>query len=168
MMKKLNLPKERTFTGPANAWKRAAAFAVDLLIINLIVLFPFRSLLQKIIPKSASFADAYNFLNNNSGFSAAITFLTVIAAFLSILYFYMLEKRLNQSIGKILFNIYVVSDNKEFKRWQLLVRSMFLIPVFPFILLWILDPAFLFFTKTNQRLLEILSKTKVVERYSMD
>jgi len=168
MMKKLNLPKERTFTGPANAWKRVAAFAVDLLIINLIVLFPFRSLLQKIIPKSASFADAYNFLNHNSGFSAAITFLTVIAAFLSILYFYMLEKRLNQSIGKILFNIYVVSDNKELKRWQLLVRNMFLIPVFPFILLWILDPAFLFFTKTNQRLSEILSRTKVVENYAMN
>src|SRR3989338_5259269 len=98
MMKKLNLPKERTFTGPANAWKRAAAFAVDLLIINLIVLFPFRGLFQKIIPKSASFTDAYNFLNQNSGFSAAITFLTIIVAFLSILYFYLLERKLHQSI----------------------------------------------------------------------
>lgn len=168
MMKKLNLPKERTFTGPANAWKRAAAFAVDLLIINLIVLFPFRSLFQKIIPKSASFAEAYSSLNQDSELGAAITFLTVVVSFLSILYFYLLERRLHQSIGKILFNIYVISDNKEFKRWQLLVRSMFLIPVFPFILLWILDPAFLFFTKTNQRLSEILSKTRVVERYSMD
>lgn len=166
-MKKLNLPKEKTFTGPASVWKRAFAFVVDLLVINLIILFPFRRLFQKIIPKSASFTETYNFLNQNSGFSAAISSLTIIVALLSILYFYFLEKRLHQSIGKMLFNIYVVSDNKEIKGWQLLVRNIFLIPVFPFILLWVLDPIFLFFTKTNQRLSEILSKTKVIENYAI-
>lgn len=166
-MKKLNLPKEKTFTGPASVWKRLIAFAIDLMIINLIILFPFRRLFQKIIPKSTSFTETYNYLNQNSGFSTAITFLTVVVALLSILYFYMLEKKLHQSVGKMIFNIYVVSDNKELKGWQLLVRNIFLIPIFPFVLLWILDPIFMFFTKTNQRLSEILSKTKVIENYVM-
>ena len=164
-MKRLNLPKEKTFKGPATIWKRALAFVVDLLIINLIILFPFRRLFQKILPESASFTETYNFINQNSDFSSAVTFLTIVVALLSILYFYLLEKRLHQSIGKMLFNIYVVSDNKDIHRWQLLVRNIFLIPIFPFILLWILDPLFLFFTKNNQRLSEILSKTKVIENY---
>ena len=119
------------------------------------------------IPKSASFTETYKFLNQNSGFGAAITFLTVVVAFLSILYFYMLEKKMHQSVGKILFNIYVVSDTKEIKGWQLIVRSMFLIPVFPFVLLWVIDPLFLLFTKSSQRLSEILSKTRVIENYAM-
>jgi len=164
-MKRLNLPKEKSFKGPATIWKRALAFVVDLLIINLIILFPFRRLFQKILPESASFTETYNFINQNSDFSSAVTFLTIVVALLSILYFYLLEKRLHQSIGKMLFNIYVVSDNKDIHRWQLLVRNIFLIPIFPFILLWILDPLFLFFTKNNQRLSEILSKTKVIENY---
>ncbi len=166
-MKRLNLPKERTFTGPASLWKRAFAFVTDLLIINLIILFPFRKLFLKIIPEKATFSETYNFLQN-SGFSGAITALTLVAAFLSLLYFYMLEKRLQQTIGKMLFKIYVVSDSKELKGWQLLVRSMFLVPIFPFVLLWVVDPAFLLFTKSNQRLSEILSKTRVIERYAMD
>ena len=75
------------------------------------------------------------------------------------------EGLLRQSIGKIFTNIYVVSETKELKLWQLLVRNLFLIPFFPFVLLWIVDPAFMFFTKDNKRLSEILSKTKVVEKY---
>ena len=114
-MKRLNLPKEKTFRGPALIWKRALAFVIDLLIINLIILFPFRKLFQKIIPSSASFTETYNFINQDSGFNAAVTFLTITVAFLSILYFYLLEKKLHQSVEKIIFNIYVVSDNKELK-----------------------------------------------------
>lgn len=164
-MKKLNLPNEKTVKGPASVWKRLIAFIIDILIINLIILFPFRKLFKNIIPKNASFSDTYKFFSDGSGFSSSLTFLTVTIAFLSILYFYILEKKLHQSAGKILFNIHVSSNNKEFKRWQLLVRSMFLIPVFPFILLWIIDPIFLFFTKNNQRLSEIISKTSTIEEY---
>ena len=77
------------------------------------------------------------------------------------------KKRMGQTIGKMLMKIYVVSDNQDLKAWQLLTRSIVFIPIFPFILLWVLDPLFMFFTKTNQRLSEILSKTKVVEKYDL-
>ena len=86
---------------------------------------------------------------------------------LALLYFYLLEKKLAQSIGKVLFGLYVRSQEKELKRWQIFVRSMFLMPVFPFVLLWLVDPIVMLFNKENQRLSEILSKTKVVEEYKI-
>ena len=163
---KLKLPKQKTFTGPALVWKRVLAFFIDLLIINFIILFPFRRLFQKIIPASLSFKETFKFVNT-SELNSLIIITSIFAAILMIMYFAILEGKLKQSVGKILTNIYVVSETKEkkLKLWQLLVRNLFLIPLFPFILLWIIDPVFMFFTKDNKRLSEILSKTKVIEKY---
>ena len=177
-MKRLNLPKERTFIGPALLWKRIAAFFIDMIVINLIVLFPFRSLFQNIIPKDYSFSEAYKLLSSSTDYAGFITSVSFIMSVLIILYFLMLEMKTNQTIGKMLMKVYVVdarenassrstSDNNTLKAWQLLTRNLVFIPIFPFVLLWILDPLFMFFTKTNQRLTEILSKTRVVEKYSL-
>ena len=167
-MKHLNLPKERTFIGPALIWKRIAAFFIDMVIINLVVLFPFKRLFQNIIPKDYSFSEAYKFLSSSTNFTSYISSISLIMSILIILYFLMLEKKTSQTIGKMLMKIYVVSNNDNLKTWQLLTRSLVFIPIFPFILLWVLDPLFMFFTKTNQRLTEILSKTRVVEKYSFE
>lgn len=166
-MKRLNLPKESTFTGPALLWKRIAAFFIDMAIINLVVLFPFRSLLQNIVPKDYSFSEAYNLLSSSANYSSFLTSASFIMSILIILYFLMLERKMSQTIGKMLMKVYVISDGKELKTWQLLARNLVFIPIFPFVLLWILDPLFMFFTKTSQRLTEVLSRTKVVERYSL-
>ncbi|MBS3105966.1 RDD family protein [Candidatus Woesearchaeota archaeon] len=165
-MKRLNLPKESTFIGPALLWKRIAAFFIDMAIINLIVLFPFRSLFQNIVPKDYSFSEAYKLLSSTN-YSSFLTSASFIMSILIILYFLMLERKMSQTIGKMLMKVYVVSDNKELKAWQLIARNLVFIPIFPFVLLWVLDPLFMFFTKTNQRLSEILGKTRVVERYSL-
>ena len=166
-MKRLNLPKERTFIGPALLWKRIAAFFIDMMIINLIILFPFRSLFQNIIPKDYSFSEAYKLVSSSTDYSGFITSVSFIMSVLIILYFLMLERKMSQTIGKMLMKIYVASDNNTLKAWQLLIRNLVFIPIFPFVLLWVLDPLFMFFTKTSQRLSEILSKTRVVERYSL-
>jgi uncharacterized RDD family membrane protein YckC len=166
-MRGLNLPKERTFKGPASIFKRALAFLIDLSIINFIIFFPFRRLLQNVLPEESSFSLTYNFLKNNPelGTLLSITFMTM--SFITILYFIILEKKLTQSIGKIILNINVASEKKHLKLWQLIVRNLFLIPIFPFILLWIIDPIFIILTKNKQRLSEILSKTKVIEQYKI-
>ena len=168
MMKRLNLPKERTFIGPALLWKRIAAFFIDVTIINLVVLFPFRSLLQNIIPKDYSFSEAYALLSTSIDFTKFISSVSFAMSILIILYFLMMERKMQQTIGKTLMKIYIVSDNNQLKAWQLLARNLVFIPIFPFVLLWILDPLFMFFTKTNQRLTEILSRTRVVEKYSFE
>ena len=167
-MKRLNLPKERTFIGPALLWKRIAAFFIDLTIINLFILFPFRRLFQNIIPKDYSFSEAYKLLSTSIDYTKFISSVSFAMLILVILYFFMMERRMGQTIGKMLMKIYVVSNNNQLKAWQLLTRNIVFVPIFPFILLWILDPLFMFFTKTNQRLTEILSRTKVVEKYSFE
>ena len=166
-MKRLNLPKERTFIGPALLWKRIAAFFIDIIIINLVILFPFRTLFQKIIPADYSFSEAYRLFSgtNYSGFLASVSF---VMSILIIMYFFMLESKAQQTIGKMLMKVYVSSDTDNLRKWQLLARNLVFIPLFPFILLWILDPLFMFFTKSNQRLTEILSRTRVVEKYSLE
>ena len=167
-MARLKLPKERTFTGPALIWKRIAAFFIDMTIINLFVFFPFRKLFESIVPKNYSFSEAYRFLGTSTDFTGFISSVSFVMSMFIILYFYLLEKKMQQTIGKAIMKIYVVSDNNELKKWQLLVRNIVFIPLFPFVLLWILDPLFMFFNKSNQRLSEILSKTKVIEKYRME
>lgn len=166
-MKNLALPKKKAFFAQASVLKRIIAFIIDILLVNLIILFPFRRLFDSIIPQTSSFSKTFEFLSENSGFSGTITIIMFAVALITILYFMTFEKKLGQSPGKMILNLYVESSKKDLKYWQLFVRSMFLIPVFPFILLWFIDPIVMFFTKENQRLSEILSSTKTVEKYKV-
>lgn len=167
-MSRLKLPKEKAFVGNALIWKRIAAFFIDMAIINIIILFPFRGLFQGIVPKDYSFSEAYGFLSSSTDYSGFISSVSFVMSMLIIMYFLMLEGNMGQTIGKRLMGIYVVSDTKALKAWQLLTRNIVFVPIFPFVLLWVLDPLFMLFTKTNQRLTEILSKTRVVEKYSLE
>ncbi len=163
----ISLKRGKTFLAQASVLKRLLAFLIDIFIINFIILFPFKGIINNIIPDTASFSETVDFLSRNSEYNTYITVIMLLIAFLTILYFMLLEKNLNQSVGKMLFKLYVKSQTKDLKHWQLFVRSMFLIPLFPFVLLWIIDPIVMLFTKENQRLSEILSKTKVVEKYKI-
>ena len=149
----------------ASILKRAAAFAIDILIVNLVILFPFDTIYRKIVP-SDSFSEAIKFLSSNAD-STSIKVIAVSASIVTILYFMIFEKKLKQTPGKMLFKLYVWGEGKDLKYWQLFARSIFLIPSFPFVLLWIIDPIVMLFTKENQRLSEILSRTKVVEEYKV-
>ena len=162
-----SISKGKTFLAQASVLKRLIAFVIDLLIINMIILFPIRRVFEKIIPDTQSFSKTLDFLGDKSGYSTSMTVIILIVAFLTILYFMLLEKNLKQTPGKMLFNLYIDSQTKDLKYWQLFVRSIFLIPIFPFALLWIIDPIVLIFTKDNQRLSEILSGTKVVENHKV-
>lgn len=163
----LNLPKEKTFTGPALIWKRILAFLADMLIINLVLFFPFKKLIQKSLPDFASYSEAYGFFVSNPGHAKTLTVVAVIMSIFAVLYFALLEYKTKQTPGKAFFNISIATDAKELRLWQCLLRSLFLIPAFPFFLLWAIDPTFMLFTKSNQRLSEILSKTRTVEIYLM-
>ena len=160
------LKKGKTILAQASILKRAVAFIIDLLIINVVILFPFRRIFDRIIPETDSFSKTMDFLSSNE-LNISLTVILLLIAFITILYFMIMEKKLNQTPGKMLFNLYVNSQTKDLKYWQLFIRSIFLIPLFPFVLLWFIDPLVMFFTKENQRLSEILSKTKVVEKYKI-
>ena len=160
----LNLPKEREFVGPASLWRRAIAFVIDLLIIEFIIAFPFRSILSGGIPVG-SVRETYSYLQSHPGIGFRMNMVMIVIGLLALLYFAILEIKIQQTIGKMFMNIYVKSMTKRLTFWQCLVRNMFFILIFPFILLWIIDPIFMIFTKDNRRLSEILSKTMVVGEY---
>lgn len=48
-----------------------------------------------------------------------------------------------------------------------LIRNLFIIPFFPFIILWILEPIYLMNNKNNQRLLEKLTNTMTIEMMTL-
>ena len=165
-MGRLNLPKERTFTGPALLWKRIAAFFIDMALLSLFVFIPFRSIISSNLPQK-SLMESFKVMAS-SEFTGYLLPFYIAMSLLMFLYFFMLENKMAQTIGKRIMKIYVVGDGKALKKWQVFVRTMLFIPVFAFDLLVIADPIFMLFTKSNQRLSEILSKTRVVENYRLE
>ncbi len=161
------MKQERIFIHNASLLKRILAFVVDILILDVVVFFPFTNIMKKIIPSSYDLKSVYNYINLNPDVMSKLTYLSIFIAILAILYFSLLEYKLQQSIGKKLLKLYVKSlrQNKNPSFLQCLLRNIYLFPVFPFFALWIIDPLFAFFTKNNQRLSEVLSSTMVVEHY---
>ena len=167
-MKMKRIPRQKSFFVSASVLKRLIAFFVDIVIINLVIVTPFSGLLQKIIPEG-SYQETYDFLMSSSGNPVIISIILAAITVLSIFYFAIFESRLGQSPGKVLMNLYIVSLEKNCKPgfWQCVVRTLFIIPFFPFSILWVADPITALFNRHNQRLMELLSKTKVVETHSL-
>ena len=89
-------------------------------------------------------------------------------ALLALVYFAYQEYKFKDTIGKRIMKIYVKSDTKELKLWQCIIRNIYWIPLVPFFpLIAIADFVSMFFTKENQRLSEIMSKTRTVSDYVM-
>lgn len=161
---KLNLPKQMMIKAPAPVWKRLLAFFIDFIIIDFFIFASFKKIIRTLVPENSGFS-AYSYLAANPEVSNVLIAVSISAGILAMLYFTILEWGLSQTVGKIIMKLYVESDLKQLKLWQCLVRSMFIIPVFPFVLLWIVDPVYLFWK--NTRFSEILSKTKTIQLYSM-
>lgn len=159
----LSLLKKRSFKGPASVWKRLFAFVLDILIIDLVAGYPFRKMLENMIP-IGPYTEVYQFLVNNPQLKGTLFMMSIALAILAILYFSLLEYYTGQTIGKMLANITVESETKKLLFWQCLVRSLFLLPFFPFFLLWVIDPMWMIYTKGKKRLSDVISKTKVIEQ----
>jgi uncharacterized RDD family membrane protein YckC len=163
----LNLPEKRVFIGPATLWKRVAAFVFDLFIIDFFIIGFFRNLISDIFT-ATDFTSAYNILEANPSQSNTLVMILTLMVMLALAYFVLLQYLLGQTVGSILLNLKIVASDKDaLTFWQCLVRNIFIIPAVPFILLWIIDPAYLLFAKKGQRLTEWLSNTRVVEQFEM-
>jgi uncharacterized RDD family membrane protein YckC len=167
MAYKLNLPKEATFNGPAVFWKRGTAFLIDIFILDFIIGGPFNYLLSRIMPNEG-LMENYNYILSNPQLTMKLSLIVITFGFLALLYFALTEYITGQTLGKMLLNIRVEYDSKEKSLLGALLRSMFLILIFPFVLLWIIDPVFMIFTKDKRRLSEIISKTRTIETYYLN
>ena len=169
---KLNLPEKRVFIGPARVWKRVLAFVLDLLVVDFFLLGFFRGVTEKMFGSNIGFGATYRVLQDNPAQAQAFMTIFMIMIMLALAYFVLLQYMTGQTVGCILFNIQVVSEEGE-KRfshagfWQCVLRNIFLIPAVPFVFLWLIDPLYMTFARKGQRLTEWLSKTRVIEQFTI-
>ena len=157
----LNLPKQRTMLINSGFVRRTIAFFIDLLVIQFVIISPFRELLKRMVPVE-SFREAYSTLGAN-GSAPAIYAISFFIAVMIFLYFTFSEYIAGQSIGKKVMGLYVVSETGSLLLSQVMLRNLALFPFFPFIALWVIDPGFMMFTKTQRRLSDVISRTKVIQ-----
>jgi uncharacterized RDD family membrane protein YckC len=169
-MKGLNLPKRHIYLGPASILRRLIALITDLLIIDMIIAAPFKKKLLALLPQVTSFGEIQAAMKASESIIAQASTIIVAISILVLFYFALMQTILTQTPGMMLMNVYVIrAEKKAIKKptfWQCILRNLFLLPFFPFFILWITEPVFLLFSKTRQRFLEVISGTLTVEEYN--
>lgn len=164
----LNLPRKRTMEIPAPLLKRIFSYVIDIFIINIIIITPLSGLLSNIIPEDIGTNEVVEYVQANHGLQMFVIKIFVLIGILAVLYFTLLEYKTQQTPGKMLMKQYIKPDKgKELNFWSYLISNLTFIPVFPFIILWVVDPIYMFFSPKNQRLMEKLSGIIVMEKYEM-
>jgi len=157
----LNLPKTKVLQVQGAFTRRCIAFFIDLIIIQLVIISPFREIMKRIVP-AGSFKESYLMLSA-AGASSAIYAVSFFIALMIFIYFTFTEYIAGQSIGKKIMGLRVVSETEKLSLSQVILRNLAMLPFFPFIALWVIDPGFMMFTKTQRRLSDILARTNVIQ-----
>ena len=156
-------PGHRVVALPASFSRRFLAFLIDLIILNIFVTGSFQHVIQKILPADASYGSIQSLLEGNARLTAIIFFIALVSGIFAVLYFALLESQLGYTVGKLFMQIRVVPLNHEqLTVWKCIIRSLFMIAIFPFIILWVADPLSAAFSPLRQRLLEQWSRTATV------
>ena len=157
------MEKRGYFIAPASITRRAFAFLLDLILINFVIFTPFKLMLNKIIPVS-SYAATKDYIQSNPQALASISSIFFVVGILVLFYFSYMEYKIQQTPGKMILGIHIQHDAK-IKFSNYLFSNLFLLPIFPFTLLWIIDPIYLFTSNKNQRLMEKWNGILVLQRY---
>lgn len=162
-MVNLKLPKGRNSLVYANPLKRITAFLLDFLLLYFIVIDSFASYFVKIFPKeSASFKMSYSYALMHQATMMHLYY--AIIAMMAIIWFYFsfMQYKYSQTVGMMFFGLFVESTvSKELTFWQCAIRNIYLLPLFPIYLIWVISPIYYLFK--GERMLEMLSKTKTTE-----
>ena len=151
----LHLPKKRVFAKPVSIWKRIAGLIIDLFLIYVLFLTPIMTLAAgpylELLPATVSQA-----MTAEIPIQIYLAFgLFILLAFL---YFSLMEYYLRQTLGMRLMGVYC--DGK-ITFGKTLLRNLFIIPVFPCYLLWVIEPLHLLFY--GNRLMESITRTRDIE-----
>lgn len=150
------IPKTR----PAAVWKRILAFLLDL-YLGLAV----ASSLITLIAPSANIAVADAIAQPSLIVTPLLAAAFVYLAIFITLYHVACEYIVGQTPGMLLFGLSIRNNRAQGKDGltfgQALVRNLFLIPLFPFYLFWLVEP--LFYVFQGERLLEHWTRTETVE-----
>ena len=162
----LKLPKKRVIQNNAPPWKRVVSFIIDLLIIQFIIFGPFSGVIQNKLPITSDFMQNYALLESNPNFLNELMPMFLILFLLVYAYFVIFEFKMKQTPGKIILNLKLVANKKEkITLIKIILRNFAAFPIFPFSLLWIIDPLYLVIT--GSRLSDKISKTSYVEEITL-
>lgn len=144
-----------TFVRVARVWKRILAFLLDL-YLSIMVFSAFLIVIESELPHNIDQLV-------NAGLSPLAMAAVLYASLFVLLYHVFCEYIIGQTAGMMLFGVYVQPEKKKqpLRFWQALVRNLFLLPFFPFTLLWIIEPVYYVFQ--GERLLERWTDTQTVE-----
>jgi uncharacterized RDD family membrane protein YckC len=147
------LPKKKYMVKDAGLLRRLFAFIIDLLILNFVVLLPlsdiFKTYLGGTIQK--------NLATLSNSIPMTISFALIIITLLALAYFTLFQYYYRQTLGMMITKIKVDGSVNLLTSF---VRYIFLIPLLPFQLLWIIEPIFLILNK--RAILEIITKTRTI------
>lgn len=144
----------------APIWRRLAAFLCDYLILSIIILVPLDRLMQALLPTTT----IRGLLQASAEMALPLFILLLISGIIASLYFIVLEQRLRQSVGKIVFNLEIMTlPKKELLSYkQASIRTIGVLMLYLFPLVSLFDAIYALFNKDKQRYLERITKTKVV------
>jgi uncharacterized RDD family membrane protein YckC len=144
-------------------WKRALALLIDLMVINLVIIYPFRGIFARYFSNMSILQSvSVNIETVPSNIYFALFFISLLA----LLYFSFFDYYLGQSPGKMLLKIKVISLKERSGKiglWSALLRNCWILPFFPFYVFWIIEPIYLAFYKEG--FLERITFTKTVYEY---
>ena len=126
----------------APLWRRVFAYIIDGLIIGVIVIYPFEKYFGKI---------------NSLSFSGDLFIASIVIAILTVFYWAILEYSMRQSIGKMVFGIYVNAPKKT-TLWPFVLRNLTKVSSFTLGL----DVLYMLITRQHQRYFEKMSNTEVL------
>jgi uncharacterized RDD family membrane protein YckC len=147
-------------------WRRALAFFIDMIIINIIILSPFRNTFYMQF-KGLSISDIMEM--GSIAFPVKIYWMIFIISLLALVYFASFEYYVGQTPGQALTKIRVISlrkDDENISFWRAAIRNCYVIPFFPFYIFWIIEPIYLGLYR--ERLLEKVTFTKTVYESNYD
>ncbi len=132
----------------AGNWRRIFAFFLDLAVVDLIITRPLSGLI------SENFNEFSDFLN----FSFELVVVTFLIGVFAVLYWSILEYKIGQTLGALVFKLRAKSLNKSMNFSQAILRNLTKISV----VLLLIDSINVLYSEKRQRYFEVLSKTVTV------
>lgn len=146
-------PRMAKVSQDAGLLRRLGSLLIDLLLLDLLITAPFTPLFSRIVGE-ASVSAAWGAVYTGREMAA------VIIIFLLIYVYYVLfEYLLGQTIGMMVMGTRV---SGEIGVWRLLVRNSFILPFFPFIILWVIEPVSILLRKRST--MEMITETRTLHQ----
>ena len=188
----LNLPKNRIMEVNASILSRTIAFIIDFSVLLAVFwIIPFSLVMIDDIPEG-SFMETKEFIMSNPQILSTLNAMGFVFIVMSFLYFFILERKLGQTLGKAIMKIYIRSTQEEItdigkmsekesrkskknqideimriKTWQSFVRNLYILLLFVLGPVILIEPISMLISRQKQRFSEQLSKTKTVQFIEM-